>query len=217
MNNVDWLRLHLDSINPDYFRKTQNPKTQTEHIRNIELVIPLTKQSYRTLRETIEYAREKWGIEISTLVPVVDYGAAKVMGAENKLSSEEYREAFQIRADVEGRSWLLRLGTSEYPKEYQISTVMVTVYGDIIPYPALPVICGNVYRDDLKEVLIRDYDILAFREVLSPDGKQNILEEECGTCEYAQHCFGTRSMAYNNGKGLNHSDPTCWLVDQPAH
>jgi MoaA/NifB/PqqE/SkfB family radical SAM enzyme len=228
---VDWIRLHLDSIETQTFAESQgsNESMHSQIIdsvdllvrsgfpgKNIELVVPLTKKSYSTLKETLSFAREKWGVVMTTLITLVDYGKAKEMVQKEKLTKKEYEYAFEIRAKMEKRPWLIHLGSSEYPKEYQTTTFMITVRGDVIPYPAMPSV-GNIYRDNLNEIIKRNYDSLSFKNLLNNNGRKNELKGECGSCENSKHCFGNRSMAFNNGKGLNCSDPTCWLVNEFPH
>ena len=75
--------------------------------------------------------------------------------------------------------------------------------GDIYPCSKLPIKCGNIYANSLKDVLEKSSVI---KEVTNRDK----LKGKCGICDYKLVCGGCRASAYGKYQDINEEDPMCW-------
>jgi radical SAM protein len=80
--------------------------------------------------------------------------------------------------------------------------VFVDHVGNICPSGFLPLIAGNVRRDDLVAVY-REHPL--FLSLRDPDR----LGGRCGRCEWRHRCGGSRARAYAQGGGPLAEDPGC--------
>jgi radical SAM protein with 4Fe4S-binding SPASM domain len=77
--------------------------------------------------------------------------------------------------------------------------------GDIYPSGFLPVVAGNVRRDDIVSVY-RDSEVFrSLRDVSTFKGR-------CGRCEYNALCGGSRARAFTWTGDPLESDPLCPYV-----
>lgn len=78
--------------------------------------------------------------------------------------------------------------------------------GEVAPCPLLldNVSGGNVYKQDLKEIL---FESDLFVKVVNREN----LKGKCGTCRYNFTCGGCRVMAYYNTGDIMAEDPTCFM------
>lgn len=80
--------------------------------------------------------------------------------------------------------------------------LFVNYCGDIFPSGFLPLACGNLRRDSLKEVY-RQHPV--FRKLRSPD----LLKGKCGQCEFRYICGGSRARAYAMTGDYLAEEPFC--------
>jgi MoaA/NifB/PqqE/SkfB family radical SAM enzyme len=80
--------------------------------------------------------------------------------------------------------------------------VFVDHVGNICPSGFLPLIAGNVRRDDLVAIY-REHPL--FLSLRDPDR----LGGRCGRCEWRHRCGGSRARAYAQGGGPLAEDPGC--------
>lgn len=86
--------------------------------------------------------------------------------------------------------------------------VFVGHRGDVYPSGFLPVSCGNVRRDRLRDVY-RDHP--TFRALRDADA----LAGKCGLCEFRHVCGGSRARAFAMTGDWQESDPLC-AYEPPA-
>ncbi len=80
--------------------------------------------------------------------------------------------------------------------------------GEVAPCPLLldNVSAGNVYKQDLKEIL---FESDLFVKIVN---RKN-LKGKCGNCQYNFTCGGCRVMAYYNTGDVLAEDPTCFIEE----
>jgi radical SAM protein len=83
--------------------------------------------------------------------------------------------------------------------------MFVSHTGDIMPSGFLPVVLGNVRRDDLVSVYRRHPTLMALRD---PD----LLGGKCGYCEFRRVCGGSRARAWAATEDMLAEDPLCAYV-----
>ncbi len=74
--------------------------------------------------------------------------------------------------------------------------------GDIEPCVFFPYTVGNVRKDDIQEIWLRNP---VFEDLRNKD----ILKGNCGSCEYRYHCGGCRARAYGYFGDYLAPDPGC--------
>lgn len=228
LESCDRFVLHLDTINPTNFNRVQKCKRDMgeEHSRilqgfsgllergfsrqNVRANITLTRSILPDLENTMHYFIDEKGIQKITLIPLYTTGRGKEVPGIEFLDRRELYRAFRKRAEIEDRPELMLLGTSEFCKHYQLTTAYVTAGGNIIPYAGVNLSVGNIYQDNLGEILEGSFDILSFRNRVSDNGEANKIKGSCGVCENSRYCFGTRANSFFITEKLDYSDPTCW-------
>lgn len=80
--------------------------------------------------------------------------------------------------------------------------VFVDHVGNVCPSGFLPLVAGNVRRDDIVDVY-RESEL--FRSLRDPER----LGGRCGACEYREVCGGSRARAWALGGGALGEDPGC--------
>jgi radical SAM protein len=88
--------------------------------------------------------------------------------------------------------------------------VFVSNTGDICPAGFLPMVAGNVRRDQLADVY-RNSPL--FRSLHDPTR----FEDRCGVCEYHALCGGSRARAFSATGNPLASDPLCTWEPRAAH
>lgn len=74
--------------------------------------------------------------------------------------------------------------------------------GDIEPCVFIPIICGNIKKDNLLEIWEKNPSLLALRDRKNFKGR-------CQKCRHRNICGGCRARAYGYFKDLQQSDPGC--------
>ena len=80
--------------------------------------------------------------------------------------------------------------------------VFVSHQGDIMPSGFLPIPCGNVRTNHIRDIY-RDHSV--FRALRDPDA----LLGKCGDCEFRKVCGGSRARAHAMEGDFRASDPAC--------
>jgi radical SAM protein with 4Fe4S-binding SPASM domain len=76
--------------------------------------------------------------------------------------------------------------------------------GDITPCVFLPLVVGNILKDDIEDLWI---NLKEFKELRNRD----ILKQHCGVCEYRYVCGGCRARSYGYFGDYTAPDPGCIL------
>ncbi|MEE9615258.1 MAG: radical SAM protein [Thermodesulfobacteriota bacterium] len=225
---VDRIMLHLDTIDEETFIKLNRISVEESRrifdqtLKNIDnilncgfdpdkisLYMVLSRPTFKTIDRSLSWAISEKGFGTTMLYPMVRAGRGKNVDPDTSLNVQEIKEAFEIRAQIEGRPELLLLGPSEYCKHYQLTMAYVRVDGQVTPYAGMPGGDGNVFEEPLSSILERNYKELSFQDLVGPDGT-NRLEGMCGVCSNSEFCFGTRTSALNEAGSECLSDPFCW-------
>ena len=74
--------------------------------------------------------------------------------------------------------------------------------GDVSPCVFFPLRVGNILTDDLEEIWKTNH---VFEELRNKD----VLEDNCGRCDYKYHCGGCRARAYGYFGDYKAADPGC--------
>jgi radical SAM protein with 4Fe4S-binding SPASM domain len=77
--------------------------------------------------------------------------------------------------------------------------------GDVIPCMLLQVKLGNIREQNLRSLWETSPILIKLRS-------RQLLEGECGECEYRDECGGCRGRAYEETGNFMASDPGCWLT-----
>jgi len=227
-NLADRVTVHLDTIQESTFRKMQINKSKSRELHasilrgidnlldagfNNEMIrwnITLTRTTLADLENTLVYAIHKKRVRTIVLIPLFNCGRASKIYQKEKLSLNELEYAFTLRADIEKRPFLLKLCPSEFCKQYQLTCFAINARGDVLPYVDCFTPVGNIYRENVCDILERNFNFLSFRKLVSQDTYKNLLHGKCNGCENERYCFGNPTMTLNNGGQLWDSDPYCW-------
>jgi MoaA/NifB/PqqE/SkfB family radical SAM enzyme len=231
---ADRVTVHLDTVHEATFNAMQIWTTGTKPIyravvrgienlldvgfprRMIRWNITLTRRMLPELEETLDFAIRQKKVETTVLIPIFSCGRGAGIYDKQRLSLSEMKYAFELRATVENRAFLLHLGPSEFCKQYQLTCFAVNAKGDVLPYVDCFVSGGNIYHHDIRRILEDKFEMLSFRELVSSDTYKNKMKGWCSECRDEKYCFGNPTMTLNNGGALCDSDPYCWRPTEQA-
>ncbi len=89
------------------------------------------------------------------------------------------------------------------------SICFVSHKGEVFPCGYLPVVCGNIRQQSLKEIWKNSTTFDSLRE---PD----LLEGKCGVCRYKRICSGCRARAFEESGEYLAEEPNCLYTPEPA-
>jgi len=225
---ADRVTVHLDAIRGNNFTKMQIHKGKSQELHaailrgidnlldsgfNGDMIrwnITLTRTILPDLEDTLDFAICRKRVRTVVLIPIFSCGRASKVYRNEKLSLDELEYAFTLRAEIEKRPFLLRLGPSEFCKQYQLTCFAIDAKGDVLPYVDCYIPAGNIYSEDICNIIDRNFDLLSFKQLVSPDTYRNRVRGKCNGCEDEKYCFGNPTMTLNNGGSLDDSDPCCW-------
>jgi radical SAM protein with 4Fe4S-binding SPASM domain len=166
------------------------------------------------------------GLYLFLLVPV---GCGMEIKDEFQLSSEEYEESllkihrFSRQGKIHIRPIcaphyfrILAQNKSSFPKRKDTSSFdqitkgclagtgicFISHKGEVFPCGYLPVICGNVREQNLKDIW-KDSPI--FGTLREPE----LLEGKCGLCRFKWICSGCRARAFEESDDYLAEEPNC--------
>jgi len=225
---VDRITVHLDTIRENTWRKLQSDESKNNELHrrvlagienlleagfNNDMVrwnITLTRTILPDLEDTINFAICDKKVRTVVLIPLFSCGRGESVYPDQKLSLKELEYAFTLRSKIEKRPYLLKLGPSEFCKQYQLTCFAINASGDVLPYVDCFIPAGNVYCEDVCDIIDKNFDFLSFKELVSFDTYKNKLRGKCNGCKDERHCFGNPTMTLNDGGQLWDSDPNCW-------
>jgi MoaA/NifB/PqqE/SkfB family radical SAM enzyme len=228
VKHASWLSLHLDTLDPDIFAQLHlMPRRVAEHelartLANVDqllaggflpgrirLAIVLSNLSLPALKETLAWGIQEKNFHTANLITLASLGRGERLYKSLALNSEELHVAYNLRAEVEARKELLRLGPTEFCKHYELTNFYVDVYGNVFPYVGVTTSCGNILRMPVDRILDEQFDTLSFASCVDSTSFINRLHGICGSCENSRLCFGTRTYSLLAGD-LGGEDPLCW-------
>lgn len=84
------------------------------------------------------------------------------------------------------------------------SLITVDEFGNIMPCRRMPIICGNVLKENLCDVY---YNNAIFKEL-----RQKFTPKECSNCEFSYYCNGgAKCQSYATYNSFYKADPACGL------
>ena len=159
---ADRITVHLDTIRESTWRKLQANKSKNKglHMRilkgienlleagfNNDMIrwnITLTQPILPDLEDTMNFAIYEKKVRTIVLIPLFNCGRAKKVYLKEKLSLNEIKCAFALRSKIEKRPYLLKLGPSEFCKQYQLTCFAINASGDVLPYVDCFMPAGNI-------------------------------------------------------------------------
>lgn len=76
---------------------------------------------------------------------------------------------------------------------------VIDINGNILPCKKVPIVFGNIIKDDFYSIKIKKDQFL------------NTEENECQICKYYLFCKGCPAVSYSLKKSIFKKDPTCWI------
>ncbi|MFC1583492.1 radical SAM/SPASM domain-containing protein [Candidatus Neomarinimicrobiota bacterium] len=227
-DTTDWLVLHLDTLDPTLYAQLHNLTVkESENVLNIilegvdlllssgfpstriRISVVLSRLSLPTLDKTLNWARNTKCFHSSILICPVALGRSKTSHEDIILSEDDIHYAYTCRSHIENRPELLKLGSSEFCKHYELTNCYIDVSGNVCPYVGIQGSAGNAYKSNIGDILFDNYPYLSFQNAVDKSSYKNKLEGKCGSCNNQQYCFGTRTYSFLQGDGLS-SSPHCW-------
>lgn len=88
-----------------------------------------------------------------------------------------------------------------------LGILFVSHKGDVFPCGYLPVKCGNILEQNLRDIWRSSEDLARMRD-------SNLLEGRCGRCGYREVCGGCRARAYAATGNYMAEEPFCAYIPQ---
>lgn len=173
-------------------------------------------KNYKDFTKVAEYCSEH-AVSVLWADRVVPFGSAD---SSQCLSPEQCMEFFRMMKDEKdeqikkGSSLNIEMGRSlqfivskELPYHCNAgdSQIVVDENGNIMPCRRLPIICGNVLKDNLSDVF--------YKSSIMQDLRKKKIPKECGSCRFNRTCNGgARCISYAKTKDFDNADPYCPLI-----
>lgn len=206
-----------DAIHHDHirgsgtFEKTlSNAKILAEHDIPVSAHYVLSKYTFPIQRNFFDVLLAS-GISQVAFSRLVPFGNAQIC---DMLSPDQLKESIQMIASVadeyatRGLSiartrplWCLTGKGGKCPVGFQTITILEN--GDIMPCRRLPIVLGNIKKDNFYKIW---YTHPVLENLRDP---QNI--KKCNNCQYNADCGGARCISYAVTGDYLASDPQCWL------
>lgn len=96
--------------------------------------------------------------------------------------------------------------TNDYPYTCTAGKTLLTVMenGDLVPCRRMPIVVGNLLKEDM-------YDLYENSKVIK-ELKEDMVPDDCKNCEHSKKCAGgLKCLTYALYKDLNHKDVGCSL------
>ena len=115
----------------------------------------------------------------------------------------DLKRLFESLAEIEGRKNLI-----PFPGEVGCIKMYISCFicsnGDVQPCSNLPITGGNIYRENLREILEKSEIFQIVRRI----GRN--VKGACATCIYRDRCYGCRGLAHSVKGDFLAEDPWCW-------
>lgn len=217
---IDRFIFHIDSFKPEIWEKGQvvpyvrNYDKMISNVTNfiigypkkkVIISVPLTRDCFDDLDSTLDKI-SRMGVSYINLIPLTHLGNSK--DEAKFISPAEILVASEKRARVLKRPYLMDFGITEYGKHFQATDFTIKYNGDIIPYIDNFRTAGNVYNDNLIEVLDSFAGSILMQEWIEPGDSFHNVVTECAGCNCEKYCFGNPGSRDNPGIVI---DPDCFL------
>ena len=194
-----------------------------------QINITLTKNNAHQFEDIYELSKSLGAaaVHIFMLVPV---GCGQVLAETDMLTPEQYEEMlikvaeFDKRGDIEIKvtcgphyERVIRQQSLNKTRVARVSkgclaglgVIFVAHDGNVFPCGYLPVNCGNILQQPLRNIWYKNKDLARMRD-------SNALEGKCGVCKYRQVCGGCRARAYSIEGNYMAQEPFCAYIPEEA-
>jgi glutamyl-tRNA reductase len=197
-----------------------------------QINLTLTRQNAHQLEDVYRLAMSLGAVamHIFMLVPV---GCGQTLAGEDILAPEQYEEKLleicrldalgQLQVKVTCGPHYARIVRQQGLHKTHIQTrhfdssrgclagtgiLFVSHQGDVFPCGYLPVNCGNVLKEELRDIWRESEELARIRD-------RTALEGKCGICDYRKICGGCRARAYAATGNYMAEEPFCVYVPTP--
>ena len=180
----------------------------------VSISFTATKINYKEFPKVVKYA-EKYGVDniwSDRFIPL-----SKNDEINFQMSKEETREYLKIMQKERVRLKLKRSKTNvamyralqfqmtnDYPYTCTAGRSLLTVMenGDLVPCRRMPIVIGNLLKDNMYKLYKNSKVIKELQKDTTPD--------DCKSCEHSKKCSGgLKCLTYALYKDLNHKDVGC--------
>ena len=182
----------------------------------VSLSFTATKINYKEFPKVVKFA-EKYGVDTVWSDRFIPLGTE--YDKEFQMNKEETNEYLQIM-ETERKKLTRKKSnthiamyralqfqkTNDFPYICTAGKTLLTVMenGDLVPCRRMPVVVGNLLKDDMYNI----YKTNKFLKLLQKD----TTPDECKKCEHSKFCAGgLKCLTYAIYKDLNHKDIGCKL------
>lgn len=218
--NNCYVQISIDGVTKsahDYIRGNGNYDRAIESLKKLKeegiktsVHFVLSKYTYPLSENFFEMLVEN-GVKRVSFSRIVPFGNAKV---DDMLSASETRETYDFinrmkekfsESDLHVSStrplWCNFGYSGKCP--VAIQTITVLENGDIMPCRRLPIVIGNIKKDNFYKIWYTDDTLNKLRD--------RSAIEKCGKCKFVNDCGGGRCLAYAVYGDYMRKDPQCWL------
>ena len=195
--------IHLDSVEYDQWAEGQLHPSRDKFSHNLKALdvlndagyptnrvimsTPLSRSCYQTLDATMAYSVSR-GVRFLNLIPLTPLGMSQDL--EAFLSPAEIWDAMERRAKILEMPDLMRVGISEYCKQFQMTDISVNCEGLVLPYIDCFKPVGSIYEHDIDTLVSQHWNALSLADWATEDTLANKIRGHCGRCENGTWCFG---------------------------
>lgn len=221
--NPEYVQVSLEGSKKtnDYIRGENTYKQIAKGIKNLKkynifvsLSFTANKQNYKEFPEVVKYALKHKvnNVWSDRYIPIGDDKAIEPLDTNE---TKEYLVLMQkernrlknknhCHTNISMYRALQFQMTNDFPYSCTAGDTLLTVMenGDLVPCRRMPIVVGNLLKDNMFE-LYENNDILK-------DLRKNTIPDECVGCEHSELCKGgLKCLTYAMFNDLNHKDIGC--------
>ena len=179
----------------------------------VSLSFTATKINYKEFPKVVKFAERNKvdNVWSDRFIPLGDYNSDFIMDKEDTekyldLMIKERIRLKQKKSDTNVSMYralqFQKTGALPYTCTAGISLLTVMENGDLVPCRRMPIVVGNLLKDNMYDLYINSDILKKLRRDTIPD--------ECKKCEDAKLCSGgLKCLTYALYKDLNHKDVGC--------
>lgn len=180
----------------------------------VSISFTATKINYKEFPNVVKYA-VKYGVDnvwSDRYIPLNIKNEVDLL--MNKNETEEYlnimeEERYKLRSNNSKTTVAMYRAlqfqkTNDYPYACTAGKSLLTVMenGDLVPCRRMPIVVGNLLKDNMYDLYMKSKIIKLLKKDTTPD--------ECKGCEHSKKCAGgLKCLTYAIYKDLNHKDIGC--------
>lgn len=218
-----FVSVHLDSINPDTFRRLRR-RTRGDKIdqvvSSVDRLLALGKSpdrminciTYTAIQEPEDVIETmQWWYEQKGMRTCLTMFNPAGMGANMRHlipSPEATRRVYRARDSINFGDGGTSIACMDTDKYYCGTKATVTFTGEVTVCSVIREGVGNIRTSSLKQILDEHLSTLVHAEMHDPCR----LPSPCKDCMDNEYCWGCRASAYNYSGDATGLDPKCWKV-----